>query len=44
MTLEELSVVFSADIAPFAEAVDQAAALITRAAAQADGLAASFAA
>lgn len=38
MTLDELSVVFSADIAPFESAVRQAAELLTAAADRADGL------
>lgn len=42
MTLEEISVVFSADVAPFAQAVSQVSELISGAASQADTLAAQF--
>ena len=42
MTLEELSVVFSADVAPFAQAVSQVSGLISVAASQADGMADHF--
>ncbi|MBQ9263742.1 MAG: hypothetical protein IJ189_05965 [Clostridia bacterium] len=44
MTLDELSVSFTADISGFAAAVAQVSALITAAAGEADGLAAHFAA
>lgn len=42
MTLEELSVIFSADISPFAAAMDQLSGIISQAGAQADQLAACF--
>ena len=42
MTLEELSVRFSADISPFAAAVAQLGGLLSQAWAQADGMAAHF--
>lgn len=42
MTLDELSVVFSADIAPFEDAVAQVCALLAQSAAQADALTAVF--
>ena len=42
MTLDELSVVFSADIAPFEDAVAQVCALLAQCAAQADALTAVF--
>ncbi|MBQ4073900.1 MAG: hypothetical protein IJD39_01695 [Clostridia bacterium] len=43
MTLEELSVVFSADLAPFSAAADQLGAILAGMGAQADALAAQFA-
>lgn len=42
MTLEELSVQFSADISPFAAAMTALSGLLTQAGAQADGMAAGF--
>lgn len=42
MTLEELSVRFSADISPFAAAMAQLGGLLSQAGAQADGMAAHF--
>lgn len=42
MTLDELSVVFSADIAPFSQAVSQLSSLLPGIASEVDGLAAAF--
>lgn len=42
MTLEELSVVFSADLAPFSAAADQLSAMLSQMGAQADALAGQF--
>lgn len=42
MTLEELSVVFSADIQPFTQAVEGVQGLVSQASASVDGLAGSF--
>ena len=42
MTLEEISVVFNADVGPFAAAVSQVSSLLSAAGSQADGMASQF--